>query len=308
MRTIVLACVLVLTMGAGALADKAAYLDLARKGWNYQLRTTMVGRDLTIPVQINGRDLSGAALCLVGERPNPASQEVIDAFRALAHEVYGKPLTQRYAGRDARGCGTGRTVLLRLYSGHPPNAALSADLTWMNEVYALGLPVGRDYAATSPAMAQTFFGHRGQGTHIMVQQAALPSVGALETAYFRSILIEELFQSFTFGMDILRFERGPGFFSKLQETPMRMDRLPWPSRAFMRALLQSHPGALCQFDIFMMHAVARSPAKHTVEPVFLEFIEAEYDQLAALAGATMADPRFAAVGDRECRQGSDSRI
>ncbi len=304
MRRIVLAVLLTLLGAGSALADRATFLNLAQRGWNYELRSTMVGRDLSIPVHINGRTLSGATICLVGERPHPISHEVIETFLALERAVFGKPVTLRYAGAEARGCGTGRTVVLRLYSGHPPNRALSADLAWMNAAYDLGLPARRDYAATSPAMAQTFFGRRGQGTHIMVQQAALPKVGALEAAYYRSILIEELFQSFTFGMDILRFERGPGFVSKLQETPTRMDRLPWTSRAFMRALLQSNPGALCEFDIFMMHAVARSPAEQTVEPVFLEFIDAEYDQLAALAGETMADPRFAAITDRDCREGS----
>ena len=41
-------------------ADKASYLQLARQGWSYQLRTTMLGRDLSIPVDINGKRLSGA--------------------------------------------------------------------------------------------------------------------------------------------------------------------------------------------------------------------------------------------------------
>ncbi|MFK7751792.1 MAG: hypothetical protein AB8B51_04515 [Sedimentitalea sp.] len=273
--------------------DKVKYLELARAGWNYELRTTMVGRDLSIPIHIHGRDLAGASLCLVGERPHPQSLEVINAFRALVHHVYGKAVTMRYAGRQASACGSGRTVILRLYSGRPPNRALSADLDWMNQIYQLGLPQRRSYAATSPAMAQTFFGRRGQGTHIMVKQSALRNLGALERLFYKSILIEELFQSFTFGMDILQFDRAAGFQSKLQEVPMNLHRLNWDSRAFMRALLTSNPPGLCAFDVFMLHAVARAPVDQTTEPAFITFIDRAYESLFTAATATMSDPRFA---------------
>lgn len=284
-----------------AVADRLAYVDLARQGWNYELRTTMVGRDMSIPVHIHGRDLAGASLCVVGERPHPASLEIIDAFRALALHVFAKPLTMRYAGRDASGCGTGRTVILRLYSGHPPNRALSADLRWMNLTYQLGLPGRRFYAATSPAMAQTFFGRRGQGTHIMVKQPGPTPPGTLERAFYKSILLEELFQSFTFGMDILLFDRAAAFQSKLQETPFNLYRLSWESRDFMRALVASNPGGLCAFDIFMMHAVAQAPVDQTIEPGFIDYIDREYDVLHARATATMQDARFAAIVDAICR-------
>ncbi|WP_299964110.1 hypothetical protein [uncultured Roseobacter sp.] len=285
-----------------ALADRTAYLDLARKGWNYQLRTTMIGRDLSIPVHINGRDLAGASLCLVGERPHANSLEVINAFRDLAAHVFGKPVTMRYAGGEAALCGSGRTVVLRLYSGHPPNQALSADLSWMNGIYDLGLPARRFFVATSPAMAQTFFGRRGQGTHIMVKQPRPGQVGGLERSFYRSILVEELFQSFTFGMDILLFDRAAAFQSKLQERPMVLDRLPWESRDFMRALLRSNPAGLCAFDLFMMHAVAEAPVDQTVEPAFIEYIDREYDALLRRAEETMADGRFAPLVAPGCQR------
>ncbi|WP_300057185.1 hypothetical protein [uncultured Roseobacter sp.] len=302
MRQAVMCLCLLLLSATHAVADRAAYVDLARQGWNYQLRTTMIGRDLSIPVHINGRDLAGASLCLVGERPHPNSLEVINAFRALARHVFGKPLPMRYAGAGAENCGSGRTVVLRLYSGHPPNQALSDDLSWMNGVYQLGLPSRRYFAATSPAMAQTFFGRRGQGTHIMVKQPRRGTVGALEQSFYTSILVEELFQSFTFGMDILIFDRAAAFQSKLQETPLNLERMPWESRGFMRALLQSNPRGLCAFDVFMMHAVAEAPVDQTTEPGFIDYVDTAYDTLAAQAAETMADTRFAALIAPRCQR------
>lgn len=299
---IVVFCLVVSSLLPVSADDKSDYVELARRGWNYELRTTMVGRDLSIPVHINGRDLAGASLCLVGERPHANSLEVIDAFRALSRHVFGKPLTMRYAGPDARHCGTGRTVVLRLYSGYPPNKGLSADLRWMDGLYQLGLPGHGDYAATSPAMAQTFFGRRGQGTHIMVQQPALATVGALERSFFTSILIEELFQSFTFGMDILLFDRAAPFQSKLQEKPLNLRRQPWASRDFMRALLASNPQGLCAFDIFMMHAVADAPVDQTNDPAFIDYIEREYDTLISRAADTMAQARFDIILAKGCQR------
>ncbi|AEI95702.1 hypothetical protein [Roseobacter litoralis] len=283
-------------------ADRAAYVHLARLGWNYELRTTMIGRDMSIPIHIHGRDLAGASLCIVGEQPHPHSLATINAFRDLSEHVFGKPLTMRHAGNDASSCGSGRTVVLRLYSGHPPNRALSSDLSWMNQTYELGLPERRQYAVSSPAMAQTFFGRRGQGTHIMVKQPARTRPGMLEAAFYKSILVEELFQSFTFGMDILLFDPNTGFQSKLQETPLRMDRLSWESSDFMRAMLRSNPAGLCAFDVFMMHAVAQTSVDQTVDPLFIEFIDREYEVLLAQAELTMADDRFAAVLAPGCQR------
>ncbi len=300
-----LCLVIVVGLALPAVADKSSYVDLARRGWNYELRTTMVGRDLSIPVTINGRNMSGASLCLVGDRPHPKSLETIDAFRDLMRHVHGKPITMRYAGPTASRCGSGRIVVLRLYSGHPPHRELSADLRWMDRTYQLGLPGRRRFAAASPAIAQTFFGRRGQGTHIMVKQPTLPRPGRLETAFYRSLLIEELFQSFTFGMDILLFDRSAEFQSKLQETPVNLMRLPWESRDFMRAMVRATPVGLCAFDVFMLHAVAEAPVDQTTDPDFIDFIEGAYEGLLERAGRTMDDPRFARILARGCERGSD---
>lgn len=301
MRRICLALVAA-CMGLAAQADERHdYLDMARRGWSYELRSTMVGRDMSIPVRIHGRELAGAALCLVGEEPHPDTRTVLDAFRDLIAGVYGRPVPMRYAGRDARGCGSGRVVMLRLYSGYPPNRALTRDLAWLNTAYDLGLPTGRDYTAVSPAMAQTFFGRRGLATHIMVQQPGPVPPGSLERKFYRSILVEELFQSFTFGMDVLQFDNRAQFLSKLQERPFNPGRLPWASRSFMRAMLGSNPSGLCKFDVFMLHAVAQFPLSETNTPDFIRFIETHFDNLRALSDASFADPRFAAILDPVCR-------
>lgn len=301
MQKTIVAAFTLLFLASASVADKAGYLDLARQGWSYELRSTMVGRDMSIPVTINGRSLAGASLCLVGEKPHPQSLEIINVFRALSRHTFGKPLTMRYAGADASLCGSGRTVVLRLYSGYPPNRQLANDLSWMNRIYQLGLPRSASFSATSPAMAQTFFGRRGQGTHIMVKQPALDRLGRLEVAFYKSILVEELFQSFTFGMDILLFDRTAVFQSKLQETPLVLGRRSWESRAFMKALVRANPGGLCEFDVFMMHAVAEAPVDQTNEPGFIEFIDREYDRLLNQANLTMADPRFALIFDPLCQ-------
>jgi len=284
--------------------DKPSFLELARSGWNYSLRTTMVGRDLSIAVRINGRDMSGAALCIVGEKPSAQSLAILTAFRGLSRHIFGKPLPMRYAGQSAQDCGAGRVVVLRLYSGNPPSWALTRDLDWLNQAFDLGLPQGRDYMASSPAMAQTFFGRRGAATHIMVQQKpqtpATPETQEIETTFFKSILIEELYQSFTFGMDVLMFKRHPVFMSKLQEVPLNIHRLPWGSTAFMSALLTSNPVGLCAFDVFMMHAVALAPVDQTTDPEFISYIDTEFDHLSELTSATLTDPQFNLIVDPGC--------
>ena len=303
MRRIALGALMALfgIVGAAfAAPDRQAFLDLARKGWVYELRTTMIGRDLSIPVRISGKALAGAPICIVGERPTQKSWRVINAFRALMRETSGKTLPVRFAGPTARLCGVGRTVVLRLYSGRPPARALTDDLYWLNEVYALGLPANRQYAANSPAMAQTFFGRRGQATHLMVKQADRDDVTPTEEAFYRSILIEELFQSFSFGMDILHFDRSAAFLSKLEEFPTDLRRVPWESPIFMERLLRSNPRGLCEFDIFMLYAVAEAPFDETNDPAFIDFIDSQFDALMTEAAATSLDPAFAEIVDPGC--------
>lgn len=301
MRCLAVLVLLLCSLARPGLADpRSDTLGLARLGWNYQLRSAMFRRDTTIPVHIHGRDLSGAALCIVGDPPDPQTKETLKAFGALLDRTYGKPLPMRFAGAEVRACGYGRRVVLRLYSGTPPHDALTRDLAWLDRVHALGLPKGRRYRATTPGMAQTFFGRRGAATHLLVQQGGEAPSDPLSRAYHRSILVEELFQSFTFGMDILKLDRQAPFLSKLEEIPLDLRRLPWGSDAFMAALLRSNPARLCPFDVLMLHAVAASPVDQTTDPAFLDWIDAAFDSLSDQAQATLSDARLAPVLDAAC--------
>ncbi|MGB3246601.1 MAG: hypothetical protein WBB25_18860 [Sulfitobacter sp.] len=300
MRYILFASVFLIFFQGPLIAEQDRFVALAKQGWNYELRTTMLGRDMAIPVEIHGRTLTGATLCLVGEAPHQNSLTVIVAFSGLMKHVFAEPISLGEADKDARACPEDTSIILRLYSGYPANAGLTADLAWLNEKYRLGLPRNRRYMATSPAMGQTFFGRLGQATHLMVKQPSHQSTSALEEAFYRSILIEELYQSFSFGMDLLLFDRETGFTSKLQETPVNLQRLPWGSKELMRALVNSNPGGLCLFDVFMLHAIARAPVTQTVEPAFITFIDANYEQLLAQARLTMDDPAYALLLAPDC--------
>lgn len=297
----VLIALLACAAPAAAASDRATFLDLARKGWVYQLRTAMWGRDpATVTMQISGGALSGASLCVVGEPPHPETEAVLLSFLALLADVHGKPTLMRFAGEDLAGCGTGRTVFLRLYSGHVPLGAFNSDLDRLDSLYGLGLPAGRPQYVISPAQAATFFGSRGQATHLIVKQPPEGEPDALARRFYASILIEELYQAFSFGIDILHLDRRLAFVSKLEEFPTNLRNLPWDSPVFMAALLGSNPSGLCRFDLFMLHALAGAPFENTNTPELLDFIDAQFDALMARAEATAARPDFAPILDGSC--------
>ena len=119
-----------------ALADKAQYLDMARRGWSYELRSTMVGRDMSIPVHINGRDLKGAQICLVGEPPTEGSRAVLDAFLTLLEHVHTVSAPLHEAGADISACGPGRAgpprplACSRAVAAVPTAQVAAAALRW----------------------------------------------------------------------------------------------------------------------------------------------------------------------------------
>ncbi len=290
------------TLATSTPDERGAFIALAKKGWVYELRTAMWKHDpLVPPIVINGRDLSGASLCVVGEKPHPRTSAVLDTFRALMADVFGKPLPLRYAGPGIAQCGTGRIVYIRLYSDRPPHVDFNTDLRHMDRVYAFGLPKGRDQAVLSPAQAQTFFGRHGRATHVLVKQPAPGRTTPLEDTFYASILIEELYQTFTFGMDILHFDRNETFLSKLEEFPVNLRNLPWGSAGYMEGLLQSNPSGLCRFDVFMLHALAEAPVERTNSDEFLDFISADFDNIEAETTKMMSNPDYAEILDAGCR-------
>ncbi|MDU9005771.1 hypothetical protein [Sedimentitalea todarodis] len=297
----VLIVFLIVALPAQAGTDRGPFLDMARKGWVYELRSAMWPRAADMPpIRINGRDMAGSVLCLIGEPPHPQTLQVLQGFAALMHEVFGKPLPLRFADTGLAACGTGRIVFLRLYSGATPHGALNDDLRRMDLSYGIGFPKGRNQWVLSPAQAQTFFGRNGMATHMLVKQSRQAVPTALEQKFFASILIEELYQSFTFGMDILHFDLQARFLSKLEEAPINLRNLAWDSPRFMQGLLRSNPARLCPFDVFMLHALARSPVEQTNSPEFLSFIETRFDDLEQLAGATVARAEHALIVDSAC--------
>ena len=298
-RTVVWAAVLLyaVPVQAGLRLDQA--LDLARKGWVYELRETMLGRDLSIPVRIHPDVNRGATLCLLGEPPTPQSRQVIDAFLRLLRDSFGTA-PDVVEARTIDGCDTDRPVALRLYSGRPPNDALTADLTWLSARHGLGLPRGRRFLAVSPAQGQTFFGPRGAVTHIMVQQSSGRDRSPLADTFFRSILIEELYQSFTFGMDILHFDPSVPWASKLEENPTLLRNMPWDSDRFRMGLLASNPVGLCPFDLMMLAALADAPVETSTDPALLDHIAARFDALTARVAEQLDDPRNASILDASC--------
>ncbi len=286
---------------AQALNDRNLFLELARKGWVYELRSANWQHDPERPpIQINGRHMAGSALCVVGEPPHPHIQQVLDTFRELVNEIFHKPMPMRFGGTDLSACGTGRMVFLRLYSSRIPHRAFNDDLRHLDSAYGIGLPQNRDQLILSPAQAQTFFGRNGRATHLLVRQPAVARPTALERQFYASILIEELYQSFTFGMDILHFDRQVAFTSKLEEFPVNLRHLPWDSPMFMKGLLRSNPVGLCRFDVFMMHAVASAPVEQTNTDAFLHYIDERFDDLLGQAERTIAQPGFAPVLDQFC--------
>ena len=286
---------------AQASSDRTTFIELARKGWVYDLRSAMSGRDpASVSVTINGRSHSGAAICIVGESPHPQTWETLRAFDALMHNVFHKPIPMRFAGADLSSCGTGRTIYVRLYSDRAPHRAFNVDLRRMDGVFDIGLPQSRDQYVLSPAQASTFFGRRGQVTHLLVMQPPEGPTTPLQSEFFASILIEELYQAYTFGMDILHFDRKVPFVSKLQEFPLNLRHIPWTSAAFMEGLLRSNPSGLCLFDVFMLHALANAPVAQTNDQAFIDFIAAQFDDLAQLADRTIVKPELSAIIDPRC--------
>ena len=284
----------------GALADSDRYLEFAKRGWVYELRSAMFRRTAD-PVVLHGRTMAGSTICLVGEPPHPQTAAALARFGELMQETYGAPVPVRYGGPDLRDCldgDLGRTVYLRLFSGRAPDAAFGADMRALDAVYGIGFRPDQVHWLVSPGQAQTFFGMQGRATHVSLKQPATGTPSEVERRFYTSILIEELYQTFTFGMDILHFDAEVPFVSKLEEIPRDLRRLDWQSEAYMREMLATNPPGLCPFDVFMLHAVGAAPVERTNGAAFLDFIEASFDtllrrteaSLARLGGSPLLDP------------------
>lgn len=289
------------TRAAAELADKAAYLSLARQGWVFEMRSTLLRRDPALPsVRFDAKAAARGAICVYGAPPRPATRALLGAFDQLLRDLFDRTAPMTFAGAGIEDCPEKARIYLRLYRGDPLIGVFNDDLRRLDRIFGIGLPDDRLQQILSPAQASGFFGRGGDVAHILAPEGGPGPATELEAAFRRSTLLEELFQVVSFGVDIPVFDRDRVLISKLQEHPVYLKHLRWRSPAYMEGLLGSNPGALCAFDVFMLHALAASPFDSSNSEGFITFIDGAFDDLAARAAATMAAPRLAVLFDPAC--------
>lgn len=277
------------------------YLTLVKSGWIFDLHASRMRRHPGLPpVRFNSTEIAQSEICLIGAPPRRHSRQIIMAFAALLHDVYGHRLTVTFAGPDIRSCPERQRIYVRLYEGRPPATMLNRDIQHLDRAFDIRFPTGWTEPVRSPAQTNGFFGHRGPVAHIFVSQPHGENLTPLQRDYFSSILIEELFQVVSFGADILKFDKERPFFSKLQERPINLRYLPWDSEQFMRGLLSSNPSGLCGFDFFMLHALAQSQLEMVNSDELIPFIDANFDALRARAQASLASNEYGILSDQTC--------
>ncbi|WP_141137826.1 hypothetical protein [Actibacterium lipolyticum] len=280
---------------------KTDFLALAQKGWVYELRNSVKRRDASMPaVRIDSKEMAKGSICVIGEQPHAITQGVLRAFQNLIASVYGPVGTVTWGGATAASCHGPHRTYIRLYSGRPPHHAYNRDLRMLDQIYHIGLPKDRDQFVRSPAQASTFFGREGLASHLLIKQPSAMPLSPLERGFYASILIEELYQAFSFGMDVLHFDRQKAFLSKIEEYPVNLRNLDWDSPRFMQGLLTSNPRGLCAFDVFMLHALATSELENVNSNAFLEYLDHHFDELVQQTRATVQEPEFAGIIDRNC--------
>lgn len=279
------------------------FLGLARQGWVFELRSSVMRRAPDMPmIRTDSREVASGALCVLGDAPSPIAADILRRFLSMTDQIYG---TRRHLSRGVRSvkeCGIGHRVYLRFYNGLPPQFMYNRDLRLLDAYFDIGLPRDRDQLVQSPAQATTYFARRGPVSYLLIKQPPDRPLNALEDRFYRSILIEELYQVFTFGMDILVFDRNGAFTSKLQEFPVNLRNFAWTDPRFMEGLVNSNPNGLCAFDVFMMHALAATDEPSANSEAFLAFIEEDFDDLLRRAQKTLADPQFTVLTDPDCRE------
>ncbi|QHQ36516.1 hypothetical protein [Algicella marina] len=285
---------------AAAEPDKEAFLSLAQKGWVYELRSSVLRRDASMPpVRLDSKKIAQGSVCLIGEKPHNETRATLATFDRLLRNIFNRSEGFLSSGADASACGPAQTYI-RLYSGRPPFIAYNRDLRWIDETFDIGLPKDRDHRIFSPAQAITYFGRKGTAVYLLVKQPRGPEPSELERRFYRSILTEELFQAFSFGVDILVFEPTGPFLSKIQETPVNLRHMNWNDPRYMEGMLSSNPGGLCEFDLFMLHALARTRLTSSNSPAFLQYISDRFTDLEEMAHRTLADGIADEIVDPEC--------
>ncbi|PUB19424.1 hypothetical protein [Yoonia sediminilitoris] len=280
---------------------RADYLTLARSGWVFDLHSARSRRDVDLPpVRFDSLEVAKGEICLFGDPPHALARQVVVRFTTLLREVFDRRIAVTFAGREIANCPEQQRVYIRLYSGRPPSSLFNADIRKLNQTYDIRLPNGWREPIRSPAQTVGYFGRNGAVAHLLINQPPLRDLTPLEQDYYKSILVEEMFQAVSFGADILKFDRQTPFYSKLQEVPVNLRYVPWQSEQFMSGLLGSNPSGLCGFDIFMLHALAAAHLETVNSIALLEYIDQNFDDLRDLSRQTMTRPDLHMLFDDTC--------
>lgn len=311
MRLVVMGLAIGIVLGAvlsgrDAIAEeadptRAAYLAIAKQGWVFDFRSSLLRRGPDLPpVLFNGKSIATGAICVFGAPAHPLVHRVLNRFQHLLSHVFGREAPITFARGGISACPPRQRVYLRLYERFASGGAFNADLRSIDAAFGIDLPKDRPEYVRSPAQGIGFFGRNGDVAHLLIRQPEMAEPTLLQQKFYRSILIEELFQVVSYGVDILKFDPDTPFLSKLQERPAYLKHLKWGSEAYMRGLLASNPKGMCAFDVFMLHALAQMTLESSNSEAFLEFIDAEFDDLLARTRTTLADPDLDILIDETC--------
>lgn len=273
---------------------------LAERGWNYEYRGSFrrQAHDLAAS-HLLAKRMPASSICLLGEEMHPLSRETLSMFRSLNTAIFDQFGSLTTGQPDVDTCPEEATVFIRLYSRRLPSEAFNRDLQSINHRFGIGMS-GQAQEILSPAQAVTFFGKKGQATHILVLQPRKRELSEQQKRFFRSLMIEELYQTYSFGIDIFKTGVGGPFASKLQESFTNLRSRSWLSPDFMEGLLSSNPDGLCLFDLMMLHAIHEVPENVSASDAFISFVSKNFAKLVASAEQTMADQAVAALLDPMC--------
>ena len=291
---------MMLAVGSEAAPNKADYMTLAKRGWSYEYRGSIRRQVPDIPAShVLARTMAKRDICLLGSVPHPLTNEILAGFRGLLGQIFGDVGSVFDAVDTLTDCPTSATVFVRIYDRSLPFLEYNRDLQDLNSRFEIGMS-DQTQQILSPAQAVTFFGKKGQATHITLMQPKRHRTTPLERRFFRSIMIEELYQSYSFGIDVFKVGRGGPYDSKLQESFVNLQGLSWLSESYMEGLLSSNPLGLCDFDLLMLHALAEVDENLTESNDFVQYLDNNFERLVTTAQEFAHRSHAAALMDPGC--------
>ncbi len=300
LRFLTIILLLLASVLPAASADKAELIALAERGWKYEYRGSFRRGLPKLPAShLLAKTMAKRDVCLLGEEPHPLIDEIITDFRVLLGGIYGEIGQLGTRAPTVLDCPETASVFIRLYTRRLPDIAFNRDLQDLNVKFAIGM-TGQAQAILSPAQAVTFFGKKGKATHIILLQPHRLKMSPLQIRFYRSLLIEELYQTYSFGIDIFKAEPGGPFMSKLQEGFVNLQGQRWLSKTYMEGLLSSNPDGLCAFDAMMLHAIGAVPETVDTSAGFIDYVSENFEQLREAAQNTFEGEETSGLFDPEC--------